>query len=385
MLADIRETVAGVTARFDRAYFMREARRDGSIDELWQDLADKGLLTVGVPAAVGGVGGGISGVATVVEQMSAAGVPPILYLLTAFSREALIRHGSERQIRDHVIPTLTGDRKICFGVTEPDAGTNSFAIRTRARGTDRGDYLVTGQKAFITAADEADHMLLIARTGAPGEPVGRRSGFSLFMVDLSLAGIELQRMDIDYHAPERQYEVFLSDVPVPASARIGDEGRGFEYLFSSLNAERILIAAWAVGLGTFALGKGVEYAKHRAPFGAPIGSYQAVQHPLALAKAHLEAAHVLLHTAAADFDDGVDVGARANMAKLLASRAALDAIEATMQAHGGHAFVRETDVATLWPMIRSMQVAPINNESLLNYIGEHVLGLPRSFKTETTA
>jgi len=384
LLAGIRETVAGVTARFDRAYFMRQARADGSIDELWQDLADKGLLGVGVPEELGGAGGGLSGMATVMERMSAVGVPPILFALTTFSREALLRYGSEEQIHDHVLPTLTGERKICFGVTEPDAGTNSFAMRTRARRAGDG-YVIDGQKAFITAADDADHMLLIARSAAPGERVGRRHGFSLFVVDLSLPGIELQRMDIDYHAPERQFEIFLSGLEVPGTALIGEEGRGFEYLFDSLNGERIMIAAWAAGLGEYALGRGVEYAKQRAPFGTPIGGYQAVQHPLALAKAHLEAARLMLFNAAARYDDGHDIGAHANMAKLLASRAALAAVEATIQAHGGHAFVKETDVVTLWPMIRSMQVAPINNESLLNYIGEHVLGLPRSFTTEGTA
>ncbi len=379
VLADIREAVAGVLARFDRAYFIAKARSDGSIDELWQDMAEKGLMAVGVPTELGGLGGGVSGVATVVETMSAAGVPPILYLLTMFSREAILRHGSEQQITDHVMPTLTGDRKICFGVTEPDAGTNSFAMRTSAKAIGDGRYVINGQKAFITGADEADHILVIARTAPPGEKVGRRHGFSLFIVDIETAGLERQRMQVEYHAPERQFEIFFSDMEVGPEALVGEEGHGFEYLFDSLNAERLLIAAWACGLGSYALDRGVAYAKERAPFGAPIGSYQAVQHPLALAKAHLEGAHVLIDVATADYDAGRDAGPRANIAKLLASRAAGDAIEATIQAHGGHAFVIDSDVSTLWPMIRSFQVAPINNQSLLNYIGEHVLGLPRSF------
>jgi acyl-CoA dehydrogenase len=377
---DIREVVKGITARFDRAYFMRQARADGTTDELWAEMADKGLLAVGVPEALGGVGGGISGMAAVMETMSAAGVPPILYVLTAFSREALIRHGNDAQIDAHVRPTLTGERKLCFGVTEPEAGTNSFAMRTRARRTESGSYLINGQKAFISGADEADHMLLVARTAGRGDRVGRDAGFTLFLVDLSLPGIELQRMDIEWHAPERQFEIFLNDLEIPAEARIGEEGRGFWYLFDSLNGERVLIASWAVGLGEFALGKGVEYAKTRAPFGSPIGGYQAVQHPLALAKAHLEAARLMVYAAAAEYDDGAPAGPKANMAKLLASRAAQEALEASVQAHGGHAFVRESDVSTLWPMIRAMSTGPINNESILNYIGQHVLGLPRSFQ-----
>lgn len=379
-LEDIRETVAGVTARFDRAYFMRQARSDGGIDEMWRDMADKDLLAVGVAEELGGVGGGVAGMATVMEEMSAAGVPPILYVLTAFSRESLIRHGSPEQIAAHVVPSLSGERKICFGVTEPEAGTNSFAMRTRARRADDGTYVITGQKAFISGADEADHMLLIARTAPPGERVGRDRGFSLFIVDLSTPGIELSRMDIAWYAPERQYEIFLADVEVPASALIGEEGMGFQYLLDSLNGERILIAAWAAGLGRYALGKAVEYAKHRAPFGSPIGGYQAVQHPLARAHAHLEAARLLIYAAADEYDSGRDAGPKANMAKLLASEAAGEALDVAVQVHGGHAFVAETDVATLWPMVRAMRTGPINNESVLNYIGQHVLGLPRSFE-----
>jgi alkylation response protein AidB-like acyl-CoA dehydrogenase len=375
--------VVGVTARFDRAYFLRQARTGGTLDELWRDMADKDLLAVGVPESLGGLGGGIAGMATVMEEMSAVGVPPVLYVLTAFSRESLIRHGSEQQIADHVVPTISGERRICFAVTEPDAGTNSFAMRTRARRLDHGGYVLNGQKAFISGADEADHMLLIARTAPAGERVGRDHGFSLFIIDRDTPGIELARMDIDWHAPERQFEVFFSDVELPARALIGEEGKGFRYLFDSLNGERILIAAWAAGLGRFALGKAVNYACHRAPFGSPIGGYQGVQHPLARAHAHLEAARLMIRAAAVEYDGGADAGAKANIAKLLASEAAGEALDVAVQVHGGHAFVAETDVATLWPMVRTMRTGPINNESILNYIGQHVLGLPRSFEVTT--
>lgn len=377
--SDIREVIAGITSKYDRAYFMEQAKVEGTTDALWRELAAKGLLQVGVPEDWGGVGGGITGSATIMESMSVAGVPPILYVLTAFSREAILRHGTTEQIEQHLVPTLSGERRFCFGVTESEAGTNSFAMRTHARRTTAGSYIINGQKAFISGADEADHMLLIARTAPRGSKVGRGAGFSLFVVDLALKGITLQKMDIEWHAPERQYEVFLDDLEVPREALIGVEGKGFEYLFDSLNGERILIASWGLGLGEYVLGKGVEYAKQRAPFGTPIGAYQAVQHPLALAKTHLEAARLMTYAAAAEYDAGAMTGPRANMAKLLASRAAQEALEATVQTHGGHAFVRETDVASMWPMIRTMSTGPINNESVLNYIGQHVLGLPRSF------
>jgi alkylation response protein AidB-like acyl-CoA dehydrogenase len=276
--------------------------------------------------------------------------------------------------------TIDGSRKICFGVTEPDAGTNSFAMRTRSR-RDAGGWVVNGQKAFISAADEADHMLLITRSADRSERVGRDSGFTLFLVDLSLPGIELQRMAIDWKTPDRQFEVFLNDLELPDEAVVGEPGKGFSYLFDSLNGERIVIGAWALGLGAYALEKGIGYAKQRAPFGTPIGGYQAVQHPLALARANLDAARLMLYAAAEEYDAGLDAGAKANMAKLLCSRAAMAAVEAAIQTHGGHAFVEETDVVSLWPMVRAMQVGPINNESVLNYIGQHVLGLPKSFET----
>jgi alkylation response protein AidB-like acyl-CoA dehydrogenase len=379
-IEDVREAVAGVTARFDRAYFLRQARTDGTLDDMWREMANKDLLAVGVPESLGGLGGGITGMATVMEEMSAVGVPPILYVLTAFSRESLIRHGTDQQIADHVVPTISGARRICFGVTEPEAGTNSFAMRTRARRLDNGGYVINGQKAFISGADEADHMLLIARTAPPGERVGRDHGFSLFIVDRATPGIELARMDIEWHAPERQFEIFFSDVEVPPDALIGEDGKGFRYLFDSLTGERILIAAWAAGLGRYALSKAVEYANHRAPFGQPIGGYQGVQHPLARAHAHVEAARLMIYAAAAEFDGGIEAGPKANIAKLLASEAAGEALDVAVQVHGGHAFVAETDVATLWPMVRTMRTGPINNESILNYIGQHVLGLPRSFE-----
>jgi acyl-CoA dehydrogenase len=379
LLDEIREAVAGVIARYDRAYFLARARAGGDSSEIWSAMVDKDLLAVGVPEELGGTGGGLSGSTAVMETMSMSGVPPLMYGSTIFSREAILKHGSRDQVEEHVLPTITGERKICLAVTEPDAGTNSFAMRTSAKRTSTGAYVLNGQKVFISGADEADHMLVVARTAAPGEPVGRRSGFSLFMVNRSLPGIELRKLDIDWFAPERQYEVFFSDVEVAPEALIGNDGEGFQYLLSCLNQERVIISAWALGLGEFALRKAVDYAKVRAPFGSPIGGYQAVQHPLALAKANMVAARQVMYSAAAAYDDGGDAGAEANMSKLLSSRAALQAVEAAIQTHGGYGFVIENDVVTLWPMIRVLQFAPLNNESILNFIGERVLGLPRSF------
>ncbi|GAA3238340.1 acyl-CoA dehydrogenase [Pseudonocardia petroleophila] len=377
LVESIFSAVEGVLAACPRELYVRRSREKAHAPELWDALVAADLLAIGIPEELGGAGGGLTGCTAVMEALSRAGVPPLQYSLTTFSREAILRHGTERQIKEHVLPTISGQRRFCLGVTEPEAGTNSFASRTVAKATGTG-YRISGQKVYISAADEADHILLLARTAGPGEKVGRRSGFGLFVVDMSLPGVELRRLDIEWHAPEYQFEVFFDDVEVPADALIGEEGLGFDNILSCLNQERVVIAAWALGLGEYGLQKAVEYAKVRAPFGTPIGAHQGVQHPLALAKAEMEAARQVMYSAAGEYDSGRDAGAQANMAKLLGSRAALAAVDAAIQTHGGSAFVYETDVITLWPMIRVLQIAPINNESVLNYIGERVLGLPRS-------
>jgi hypothetical protein len=371
-------SVEGVVQKFPRSLFLQRARTGGNAQELWEALVAADLLSIGVPAELGGSGGGLTGCTAVMEALARAGVPPLLYSLTTFSREAILRHGSPEQVQQHVLPTMTGERKLCLGVTEPEAGTNSFAARTRARATGPDSYVIDGQKVFISGADQADHILLLARTAGPGEPVSRQQGFGLFVVDLSLPGITLRQMDIEWHAPENQFEVFFDEVEVPGSAMIGAEGTGFNSLLSCLNEERVTVAAWALGLGHYALEKAVQYAKARAPFGKPIGANQAVQHPLALARAEMDAARLTTYAAAQAYDAGQDAGPLANTAKLLGTRAALAAVEAAIQTHGGSAFVYETDVITLWPMIRILQIAPLNNESILSYIGERVLGLPRS-------
>lgn len=377
LVSSIFDAVDSVVAACPRTLYLQRARRREHVPELWEAIVAADLLAIGIPEHLDGAGGGLTGCVAVMEALAQAGIPPLQYSLTTFSREAILRFGSAHHIERHVLPTMTGKRRFCLGVTEPEAGTNSFAARTTARPTPNG-YRINGQKVYISAADESDHILLLARTAAPGEPVSRRQGFGIFAVDLSSPGISLRQLDIDWHAPEYQFEVFFDDVEVPRDALIGDEGLGFDHLLSVLNQERITIAAWALGLGEYALAKAVQYATTRAPFGRPIGAFQAVQHPLALAKSEMQAARHVMYSAAAQYDAGHDAGEQANMAKLLATRAALAAVEAAIQTHGGAAFVYETDIITLWPMIRVLQIAPINNESVLNYLSERLLGLPRS-------
>jgi len=381
-LGDVRaavlEAARGVTERFDRAYWVECAKGGRFTDEMWQAMVDQGLLGLGVPEEYGGSGGGVTDTVAAMEATSSAGTPLALYLLTVFAREAILRHGTPEQCRALVTPTVTGEQRMCFAVTEPNAGTNTFAIETLATKTVDGDYLLNGQKIFISAIDASDTVMVVTRTTRASEVADRRQGLSLFVVDVRSPGIELQPLDIGILMPDRQYSVFFTDVRVPADRLIGVEGEGVRLLFDALNCERLLASAWAIGVGDYALAKAVAYVRDRAPFGKPIGAYQAVQHPLAMAKVKLDSARLLMYTASRSFDAGVQGGYLANAAKLLASTAAVDACDAAIQSHGGYAFDNDVDVATLWNIARLLKIAPVNNEIILNYISEHVLRLPRS-------
>ncbi|MDH6293401.1 acyl-CoA dehydrogenase family protein [Rhodococcus opacus] len=373
----VREVVREITQRFDRKYFLDRALTGSGTRELWNEMAKAELFTVGVPEELGGQGGGLTECVALVEEMSLAGLPPMIYPLNLYARSAILNHGSPEQIQHYVVDAMDGSVALCFAVTEPDAGTNTFAIRSTAKKVD-GGYLLNGQKVFISAADEADAMLVVART-APFDPAHKTAGLSLFLVPMSAPGIELKQLDIRWYVPEKQFEIFLDDVEVKDEWMLGEEGKGFSYLVDSLNTERLLIAGMMLGFGQYAIDRAVEYAKVRAPFGTPIGAYQAVQHPLATAQAELKAARALTFEAARQFDAGSADGSGEGMAKLLAAKACLAAVEACIQVHGGHAFVLDNDVITLWPLARLIQIAPLNNESILNQIAERSLGLPRSF------
>ena len=375
-VAAVHEAAEGLTRGISREYWLQCAKEKKFPQQLWDAMAETGLLGLTVPEEYGGSGGGLSELMALNEVTGRAGIPSMFFVLGSFARMPIIKHGTPEQIRKFVTPTATGEGKMCFGVTEPNAGTNTFRLQTTATKNSSG-WLVNGSKVFITGAKESTSMLLIARTSA-FDPAKPRNGLSLFIIDSHLPGIEFQRLNIDVLG-ESQYQVFFKDVEIPTDALIGEEGKGMKYLFDGLNTERLVLASMAVGLGNRALDKAVAYARERAPFGTPIGSYQGLQHPMARAKAHLEAARLVMLAAAATFDRGEDAGPLSNMAKLLSSEACEEAVDISMQAHGGYGFDQDYDVVTLWPFARLMRVAPVNNEMILNYIGEHVLGLPRSY------
>lgn len=376
--AAVHEATRGVTARFDRKYWVDCARTERFPDEMWAAMVDQGLLGLGVPEQYGGSGGGVTESVAAMEAMAMAGTPLALYLLTEFARETILRHGSDEQKRRLVAPTTTGDSRICFAITEPNAGTNTFAIETFAQKTIDGTYLLNGQKIFISAIDASDKCMVVCRTKRLNEVADKRQGLSLFVIDVDSPGIEMHPLDIGIVMPDRQFSVFFTDVEIPADRLIGEEGEGFRYLFDALNSERLLVAAWALGIGDFALDKAVDYARERAPFGKPIGAYQGVAHPLAAAKAKLDSVRLMMYTACANFDKGDPSGYLANAAKYLSSIYATEACDAAVQTHGGYGFDNEFDVHTLWVNARLLKNVPINNESILNYIAEHVLRLPRS-------
>jgi acyl-CoA dehydrogenase len=284
-------------------------------------------------------------------------------------------------MKERYLPPLArGETRFCFALTEPTAGSNSFRTSTSAR-LDGDEYVLNGQKMFITGVDASDYMLVVTRTTSFEDASDKREGLSLLVVDRHSPGITLQPLDMGVVHPETQFAVYFDDVRVPRGDLVGEEGKGHRYLFDALNPERISAAALAIGLGRFVLDKAVAYARERVVFDKPIGSHQGLQHPLAEAKTHLELAAVMTHYAAAlsDGGDKVTAAAYANMAKLAAADAATEACDVAIEVHGGRGFSNDVGLVTLWPFIRMLRTVPVSREMILNYVGEHVLGLPRSY------
>jgi acyl-CoA dehydrogenase len=372
----LRASVREICADFPTSYW-RSLEPDRYPDAFVEAMTDAGLLAVLIPAEYGGSGLGLNEAAMILEEVNAAGGNASACHAQMYTMGTLLRHGDEAQKRRWLPALAAGDVRLqAFGVTEREAGSDTTRIATRARRTGDG-WVIDGHKAWISRALHSDLMLLIART-SEYDPERRADGLSVFLVDLR------DRPGVTIRATEAMVnhstsEVFLDGVEVPADALVGEEGRGFRHILDGMNAERILIAAECVGDGRWFVETGSRYASEREVFGRPVGANQGVQFPLARAYAAVRAADLMRRDAARRFDAGEPCGAEANMAKLLASEASWQAANACLDAHGGYGFLRAYDVERKFRETRVYQTAPVNNNLVLAYLGQNVLGMPRSY------
>lgn len=371
--------VDSLSNKYGRSYIRNLVANGASFpDAMWKEIADSGYLGMIIPEEFGGTAMSWDDVRVFFTEMGRKGLIT-LHFVSYYMDCLLVAAGSEK-MKQKYLPGLAAGEYWSFAITEPSAGTNSFNIKTSAvrEGT---NYRINGQKVYITGFAESKRLVLVTKTDIAGSG-SRKDAFSLFVIDRDAPGISCTPMNIGTHSPENQYIVFFEDVIVPEENRIGAEGEGLGILFDALNLERIIIAALALGLGEHVFEKGVNYAKERTVFNGPIGGHQAVQHMLARAFVKLNLANLANREAAISADRGdhaKTVGMYANMAKLACTEAAFEAADAAFQVHGGAGITDEYDVAAILPMIRTLRVAPINNEMTLNYLGQNCLGLPKSY------
>ncbi|NEA64752.1 acyl-CoA dehydrogenase family protein [Streptomyces sp. SID12488] len=376
----LRTAVAALGNRYGRAYMTQVVADGRHTDELWSDAAKLGYLGANLPETYGGGGGGIAELSIVLEELGAAGCPLLMLVVSpAICGTVIARFGTDTQKQDWLPGIADGTRTMAFGITEPDAGSNSHRITTTARrDPDTGDWLLTGRKVFISGVDIADAVLIVGR--AEDSRTGRLKP-CLFIVPRDAEGFTRRRIDMDIESPEKQFELTLDDVRLPVGALVGDEDAGLLQLFAGLNPERIMTAAFAIGIGRYALDTAVRYAKERTVWKEPIGAHQAVAHPLAQAHIELELARLMMQKAAALYDAGDDVGAgeAANMAKYAAGEACVKAVDQAVHTLGGNGLTREFGLASLITVARVARIAPVSREMILNYVSHQTLGLPKSY------
>jgi acyl-CoA dehydrogenase len=378
--AEIREEVRKLCADFPGEYWRKLDREAAYPGNFVKALGDAGYLAALIPVEYGGSGLPLSGAAAILEEVQRAGCNGGACHAQMYIMGALLRHGNDAQKR-HFLPKIAaGELRLqAFGVTEPSSGTDTSSIKTTAvRHNDH--YVVNGQKIWTSRAEHSDLMLLLART-TPKEQVNKRTdGLSIFLLDMQAAkAAGLSIRPIRTMMNHSTTEVFFDNVEIPAENLVGEEGKGFRYVLSGMNAERILIAAECVGDAKWFIDKATAYGKERVVFGRSIGQNQGVQFPIAKAYAQMRAAELMVHQAAGLFEAGKDCGAEANMAKMLAADASWAAAEACVQTHGGFGFAEEYDVERKFRETRLYQVAPISTNLILSYLAEHVLGMPRSY------
>jgi alkylation response protein AidB-like acyl-CoA dehydrogenase len=374
--ASLRKTVAQVCAGFGDDYLRRVLAEDGRTHELWSALGQAGLLGVNLPEEYGGGGAGIQELAIVVEETAASGNPLLLLLVSAaISGEILKEFGTDQQKQRWLPAMAEGSDKMVFAITEPNAGSNSHEISTKAV-RDGDDWVLSGTKYYISGVDEASNLLVVARTGTDDRGRGE---MTLFVVPTDAEGLHRALIPVEVRAPEKQYTLTFDGVRIGDDRRVGEVGTGMEIVFRGLNPERITGAAIETGIARYALAKASVYAREREVWGVPIGMHQGVAHPLAAAAVDVELARLMTARAAWLHDQGRPAGESSNMAKYAAAEAALKALDAAIQTHGGNGLASEYGLAHLWGTARLLKVAPVSREMVLNFVATHTLGLPKSY------
>jgi alkylation response protein AidB-like acyl-CoA dehydrogenase len=373
----LRAAVAEIARDFGPAYYADHAARREPCSELWQALGQAGFLGVNIPEEYGGGGGGLVELEIVCEEIAAQGTPLLLLLVSsAISAEVIAEFGTDEQRKRYLPGLADGSSKVVFAITEPDAGSNTHKLSTTAV-RDGDDWLISGTKYYISGVEEAEALLVVART-RPATDAGPEQ-LSLFIVPTDAPGFSKQLLPVDLLLPERQYTLHFDQLRVGPDALIGAEGDGFRQVFHGLNPERITGAALGVGIARHVLTTASRYATDRQIWSAPMGALQGVSHPLAKAKIETELAALMTRQAAWQHDHGVPAGEASNMAKYAAAEAALAACDAAIQTHGGNGVATEYGLIPYWGLARLLRIAPVNREMILNYVAQHSLGLPRSY------
>jgi acyl-CoA dehydrogenase len=380
-IASIRAAVRALCANFPGEYWRTLDRERGYPTEFVNALTEAGFLAALIPEEYGGSGLTMSSAIAIMEEIQAAGCNGAACHAQMYTMGTVLRHGNADQKQRYLPKIATGELRLqAFGVTEPTSGTDTLALRTTAVRAGNESYVINGQKIWTSRAEHSDLMLLLART-TPREQVKKRTdGLSVFLVDMKLAdGTGIKINPIRTMMNHATTEVFFDDLRVPAENLVGEEGQGFRYILSGMNAERILIGAECIGDAKWFIEKATNYAKERSVFGRPIGKNQGIQFPIAKAYAQMRAAELMVHEAASLYEQGRDCGAEANMAKMLAADASWAAADMCVQTHGGFGFAEEFDIERKFRETRLYSVAPISTNLILSYLAEHVLGLPRSY------
>ncbi|ULR51421.1 acyl-CoA dehydrogenase family protein [Streptomyces deccanensis] len=374
----LRAAVSALGKRYGRAYIATVNKENRHPDELWSEAAKLGYLGVNLPEEYDGGGGGITELSIVLEELGAAGCPLLMMVVSpAICGTVIARFGTKAQKQTWLPALANGTRVMAFGITEPDAGSNSHRITTTAR-RDGVDWLLTGRKVFISGVDRADAVLIVGRTE------DARTGTlkpCLFIVPTDTPGFAYRQIDMELRAAEKQFELSFDDIRLPADALVGDDNAGLLQLFAGLNPERIMTAAFAIGMARYALGRAVEYARDRTVWRQPIGAHQAIAHPLAQSHIELELARLMMQKAAHLYDAGDDAtaGEAANMAKYAAGEACVRAVDQAVHTLGGNGLTAEFGLASLITAARVSRIAPVSREMILNYVSHQTLGLPKSY------